>query len=188
MCIRDSPAFVRALTTHLATRPRSHGDGAASVFPTERLEYTTAELEPWLAGLLGKLAAAAQPPEPPKEPPTRRPRRKQVEEADEDGDEEEAASSASTALSPQAAARKKAARAHADAKKRRSRMEPPRDAPLSAESIKPFSADAYGEKPEPPAPDDLDGDAPPPDDEGLGAILDELARDEEAAFKARDEL
>ena len=85
-------------------------------------------------------------------------------------------------------ARKKAARAHADAKKRRSRMEPPRDAPLSAESIKPFSADAYGEKPEPPAPDDLDGDAPPPDDEGLGAILDELARDEEAAFKARDEL
>ena len=182
------PARARPHThTHRATRPRSHGDGAASVFPTERLEYTTAELEPWLAGLLGKLAAAAQPPEPPKEPPTRRPRRKQVEEADEDGDEEEA-SSASTALSPQAAARKKAARAHADAKKRRSRMEPPRDAPLSAESIKPFSADAYGEKPEPPAPDDLDGDAPPPDDEGLGAILDELARDEEAAFKARDEL
>ena len=182
------PARARPHThTHRATRPRSHGDGAASVFPTERLEYTTAELEPWLAGLLGKLAAAAQPPEPPKEPPTRRPRRKQVAEADEDGEEEEAAAD-STALSPQAAARKKAARAHADAKKRRSRMEPPRDAPLAAESIKPFSADAYGEKPEPPAPDDLDGDAPPPDDEGLGAILDELARDEEAAFKARDEL
>ena len=67
-------------------------------------------------------------------------------------------------------------------------MEPPRDAPLVRRVDQALLGRRVRREARAAGADDLDGDAPPPDDEGLGAILGELARDEEAAFKARDEL